>query len=788
MSEFQSIDNYILLLAGLSHISIGMIVLFRNKRQLANIGFLVFAAGMGVWVLSNYFIDFFFQEDYSLFFARLSGTGVIMFVVGLDIFANHYEREATLSTRERVTLLTGGVLAILSTFTNFVSMGVDLSKFPAGVVHNPTGYMIVIAFILFQLVYSFWILFKRTSEAVGKFRTQLLTISTVLFGLTIVAMVTNLLLPNLLSTSALTRIGPASTALFTTAVAFVIARYQFLDVRILLGRLSYFTVMAVIPYGAFFGLAWIYESIVGTIFHPSVYFISLFVSVLFVSVFDKANSYIRNQVTSRLINPGYNPLEVADQYANELSPLLELGEITDKLIYTMGRTLKPEFTVTLVFSPDKNSPNDLVFAPGNFESIDYGQLKRIAEVIWDAIGALPLAYNTIEADSRPGGKYWNIPNLSNDLKNTLELLSVRVILPISTKDKIRGLVLIGQREADTPYIPRDIEFLQTIASATSVAIERSLLYTEVQNFANTLQEKVNVATAELQEANQSLQTTLSQLQEIRRRERDMIDVMGHELRTPMSIVRNAMSLLEREYNKHDGQIPPDKLKKYLDMGVESAKREITLIETLLSATKVDASRIQLYLTKVDLKDVISDSFDGHTEQLSEKGLELKYIPPENDIFIFCDRTRIQQVMDNFLSNAIKYTPQGFIEIKAWEDATNGWVSIKDSGIGIDEEDLRNLGKKFFRAKQYIPKQEEGRGGIIRPGGTGLGLYVTFELIRVMGGTLYINSKVGEGTSFTWSMPRFSNQPDKQTDQTFDEPQDIAPRNHIILNGQVPQPN
>src|SRR5262249_33991502 len=150
----------------------------------------------------------------------------------------------------------------------------------------------------------------------------------------------------------------------------------------------------------------------------------------------------------------------------------------------------------------------------------------------------------------------------------------------------------------------------------------------------------------------------------------------------------------------------------------------------------------------------------------QKGLKLDYTPPAGDIFTYADRTRTQEVVDNFLSNAVKYTDKGTIKVDVWKDGSFGWIRVKDSGIGISEDDLKNLGKKFFRAKQYTPGGVTKEANIVRPGGTGLGLYVTFDLIRIMGGTLYINSKIGDGSSFTFSLPLHAGQPDKQVDQTF----------------------
>lgn len=123
-------------------------------------------------------------------------------------------------------------------------------------------------------------------------------------------------------------------------------------------------------------------------------------------------------------------------------------------------------------------------------------------------------------------------------------------------------------------------------------------------------------------------------------------------------------------------------------------------------------------------------------------------------------------MDNFLSNALKYTQEGTVEITPSIENDMGCVAVKDSGIGISKEDLQHLGKKFFRAKQYIKESTNPTQKVVRPGGTGLGLYVVFELIKLMRGTKKIESEVGKGSTFTFCIPIYDGQPDKHFDQTF----------------------
>lgn len=344
-------------------------------------------------------------------------------------------------------------------------------------------------------------------------------------------------------------------------------------------------------------------------------------------------------------------------------------------------------------------------------------------------------------------------------------ISMMAVYPLTTRAGIVGTITYifrNKKLADIDDNQRQL--LSTYTLQIAIAMENANLYARSQ----TIQ--------------QNLQDALYQLKEIRRQERDMVDIMGHELRTPLSIVRNGLVMVKKQYEiDHHNE---DQISKYLEMSLESTRREITLVETLLSATKVDAARIQLYFTKVDLDDVVGDSIEAQKNNLQQRHLIATVDNRAKGTFVYADRTRIQEIVDNLYSNAVKYTNKGEIKITMWKDDKFAWVSVKDSGIGISEEDMKNLGKKFFRAKQYITNSVGEKGEIVRPGGTGLGLYIIFDLIKLMGGNLYINSKVGEGSSFTFSVPLHTGQEDKQVDQTFDRSAD-GDRSHVYLNQEVP---
>ena len=205
-----------------------------------------------------------------------------------------------------------------------------------------------------------------------------------------------------------------------------------------------------------------------------------------------------------------------------------------------------------------------------------------------------------------------------------------------------------------------------------------------------------------------------------------------------------------------GMVFDSAIKTIQNFADENIKREIVLLETMLSATKIDNAKLELKLEKVDMLDVIHDTLLAEESKAKEKGLQIKTELP-SECFIFVDRVRIQEVVDNLINNAVKYTNEGSVKIILEENHDFALLSIIDTGIGISAQDLKNLGKKFYRANNYLEKSEKADFHVVRPGGTGLGLYVTFELVTAMGGKIVVASSLGKGTRFTVYLPKYKTQ-------------------------------
>ena len=708
------------------------------------------------WLVSLLLLNSSYDPNIVNFFGRFAFVGPSFVMLFFYFFTSNFPRQNENNKKLNLFITAQSVFGAVISMTPLVLKEIDLSKGSP----SPTigeGYFLYTLTLLLPLILSFTTLLRKykISSPQEKKQVKLIALG---FGVTVlIALTTNLVLPLTTGDATISLFGPYSVIPFLGVIALVILRYRFLEIRFLFGKFIYFSVQASLLYGAFYFFISIYLLLFGSVFAPQAFLLGIPISYGFMLVYNGFNKVIREYTDTRLINPGYNPLEVADQFNREVSTILETKDVANKTMEVLAKTIRPEFLGLIVMHEDDNH---------EWESYAYKEETalpakdfKLTVNIWDEVDDYPIVADDLEYELQ--NRFRHIPHLIEEVSKLMQAHNLKVIFPLSEKDRITGMLLLGKKEADSPYSIQDLKFLNSLASIVSLSINRSILYQEIQDFNIELQKQVNEATTELKTKNKTLEETLRNLEEIRRQERDMIDVMGHELRTPISIVRNALLVLDSKFKKSSGEIEKDTLGKYLEMAVESVRREITLIETLLSATKVEGNRIQLQFTKVDIVDVIEDSLEALKRDATLKGLPVNFNKPAGEVFIYADRVRTQEIMDNYLSNAIKYTPKGTIDITLEPGEKLTTLLVKDSGIGISQADIEKLGKKFFRAQPHYSSDQGAR-----PSGTGLGLFVTFELIEVMNGKRIVESTLGKGSTFGFTLPTFTGQENKSIDQTF----------------------
>jgi signal transduction histidine kinase len=231
---------------------------------------------------------------------------------------------------------------------------------------------------------------------------------------------------------------------------------------------------------------------------------------------------------------------------------------------------------------------------------------------------------------------------------------------------------------------------------------------------------------------------VTELKELNKMKDDFLSMAAHELRTPMTAIKGFVSMImDGDYGE-----TPEKINKPLKDIQTSTERLIRLVNDLLNISRLEQGRMKFDLSEFDAGTVVKKIVESLTPVANEKKVELKFNSGAK-LNVFADRDKVEQLVINLIGNSLKFTDKGYIETIVRKNGKEIWVSVKDTGIGIEKKDQERIFGKF----EQIADIQKGR-----PQGTGLGLYVSQMLARKMGGDLWLeNSEVGKGSKFIFSL-------------------------------------
>src|SRR3989339_1106200 len=237
-----------------------------------------------------------------------------------------------------------------------------------------------------------------------------------------------------------------------------------------------------------------------------------------------------------------------------------------------------------------------------------------------------------------------------------------------------------------------------------------------------------------------LQQANSELKRLDQAKSEFISIASHQLRTPLTVISGYTSLmLEGTYGKINDKAQ-EVLKKIMDVN----RGLIALVNDLLNLSRIESGKIAYDFQPANLVDVIEKTVNELSNLASIKNIQLTWQRPNMAPLVIMDKEKIQNVVLNLIDNAIKYTPKGTVEIKINQNKNNLVFCVKDSGIGISPETLKELFKKFVRS-------EEGRH--VNANGTGLGLYIAKSIVEAHHGKIWAESEgVEKGSCFFISLP------------------------------------
>ncbi len=278
---------------------------------------------------------------------------------------------------------------------------------------------------------------------------------------------------------------------------------------------------------------------------------------------------------------------------------------------------------------------------------------------------------------------------------------------------------------------------QNITDARAEAEQRARNERELQMTVDILER----SRKDLREAMRSYEVEKQRSEDANRAKSEFLANMSHELRTPLNAINGFSELMREELY---GPLGHEKYAEYICDIHESGKHLLALIDDILDLSKIEAGKLDLDPTQVDLERVLSEGLRFIEPQMHQSDVTLKAVV-DNVPSIWGDARATKQVLINLLSNAEKFTPRGgSVTVTALVDLSSVTVMIADTGIGMNEEQLDRLGTPFELVEDHFARTRRG---------TGLGLSLSKSLVQAQGGILSVASEMGRGTVASFTLPR-----------------------------------
>lgn len=421
-----------------------------------------------------------------------------------------------------------------------------------------------------------------------------------------------------------------------------------------------------------------------------------------------------NKLEARVIDRTYR-LQVMTTLNSKLNEIRQL----DQLLSTLVGQLKGSFAyyhVKVYLFNQEHEKLALVASSGQpMNKIKLiNKIKQIKRIEADPSHDIPPIVNTVARSKR----YFLANNVAESdtfirdplFPRTRSLLAI----PIRLGQRVIGVLDIHSKHLNH-FTTKDISMLQSIADGAAIAIDNARLLSERE-------------------------ATILKLQELDRAKSEFLGVVSHELRTPINaIIGFAEMLLVGIY----GELPQE-AHKMIHGIYTRGENMVGLINNLLDMTQIEAGQFNVILSEVDDVDMmITETIATLETQVGDRPVEIIADLPDELPSVLADRRRLQQIFLNLGTNAVKFTDQGSVEIKASVEGNHIRFSVIDTGTGIPPEKQRIIFDKFKRADMSQTRQR---------GGLGLGLAICKELIQMHNGKLGLKSQVGVGSEFYFTIP------------------------------------
>ena len=417
-------------------------------------------------------------------------------------------------------------------------------------------------------------------------------------------------------------------------------------------------------------------------------------------------------------------LNVLYNTSSQLAGSLDKDKLVKIMIEGIEKSLNFELSCTLIFRSEREPV------------LIINSLYQVSDRLLEALKLRAiLSYKSLLSDPPYDIKIGNL-KIEKNIKHNIREYDFSILrfdnlfAPIMLNDEFFGFEEIYREK---PFSTEDATVFQTLVRQVTIPLQ-SASFT------------------------QELKATNRKLQKLERLKSEFISIVSHELRTPLTAIKNAMDII---LSGKAGSMT-ENIEKFVSMGKRNAIRLSGIINDLLDISKIEAGKMDFKFELMKVEPVIEYVKTNLTEVAKEKGLEIIFYPSEENVEVYADSNRLEQVLTNLVSNAIKFTTEGNIEIstkvvnarelhydECFEEDIKKLqgnylqVCVADHGIGIERKDLNHVFDKFAQIENSLSR---------KVGGTGLGLPIARQLMEAHNGAIWCDSEINQGSKFYFVIP------------------------------------
>lgn len=701
----------LVIFAFIGEIFLGLFTFYKNPKSATNKLFFLFATSFAIYILFNYLIPLQTLESSAFFWVKMVMFIAVLINITFYLLATTFPKNRLdIKAWKLVLYLIWTIVLLPFPFLNLIFTSVTVVGSATGGGNPGLGMPLFLLHTIFFLGGGIVSLIKKFRKSTGVEKAQIkLFLSGAIFMFSAL-LITNLLFIILFNNSQFIGLLPVYSLIFVGSISYAIVRHRFLDISLLVARAVSYSLL-------FFILIFIYAVLIfaTTEILPlgiNRTILSVGSALLVAFSFNPLRTFLQRATDKILFKGRYETEKLLAELTRIMASEIEIDTLSDKLLKTILSEMRlTKGAVILVENHKVTSVKTVGFK--DEKSMFDKQLEKL------------LHKNT--------PSYLLEELVGETEKNLFRSVGISIALPLRVKGKEIGLLVLGQKASGEIYNNQDIEVLEIFAPQAAVALQNAQRYEEIRQFSEKLKVEVKKATADLQVANKKLK-------ELDKQKDEFINVAAHELRSPITAIKGYISMI---IEGDAGEIT-DKARGYLVDANAVNERLVRLINNMLNVSRIEEGRIVYQEEEVNLARVAKSTHDSFKFESQRKNLEFNLdIPPDIKDTVRVDSDRINEVVGNFVSNAVKFTEKGSIDIKL-SNPTKDTIRLEiiDTGPGITESEQKRLFAKFYRTESTAGKTI----------GTGLGLYISKLLVEAFEGKIGLDSEFGKGSNFWFELP------------------------------------